>query len=34
MKAMRLLATGAPLTACELTLPPPGPHEVAIRVEA
>lgn len=31
---MRLLARGSPLTSAEMTLPPPGPHEILIRVEA
>jgi alcohol dehydrogenase, propanol-preferring len=31
---MRLLAPGGPLSPTEMTLPPPGQHEVLIRVEA
>jgi propanol-preferring alcohol dehydrogenase len=34
MQAMRLLAHAAPLAPSELTLPPPGPTELAIDVEA
>jgi len=34
VQAMRLLSPGAPLAACELTLPPPAPNEVLIRVAA
>jgi alcohol dehydrogenase, propanol-preferring len=34
VKAMRLIAPGAPLCATQVTLPPPGPHEVLIQVEA
>lgn len=34
MHAMRLLAHGAPLTPSRVTLPPPGPGELLIRVEA
>ena len=34
MQAMRLLAPGTPLELREVTLPPPGPHEVTLRVEA
>ena len=34
MQAMRLIAPGAPLVLCEVALPPPGPFELAIRVEA
>jgi len=34
MKAMRLMAPGAPLVAVELTLPPPREHELRISVEA
>jgi alcohol dehydrogenase, propanol-preferring len=34
MHAMRLLARGAPLRPSEMTLPPPGPDELLIRVEA
>jgi len=34
MRAMRLLARGAPLALSEVTLPSPGPTEVLIRVEA
>ena len=31
---MRLLAPGTALALREVTLPPPGPHEVTLRVEA
>jgi propanol-preferring alcohol dehydrogenase len=34
MQAMRLLSRGAPLTLSEVTLPPPAPGELLIRVEA
>jgi propanol-preferring alcohol dehydrogenase len=34
MQAMRLLARGAPLTLSEVSLPPPAPGELLIRVEA
>ena len=34
MQAMRLLARGAPLALSEVTLPPPAPGELLIRVEA
>ena len=34
MHAMRLLKPGAPLTVSEVTLPPPAPEEILIRVEA
>ena len=34
MQAMRLLAPGTPLELRDVTLPPPGPHEVTLRVEA
>src|SRR5215469_6312389 len=34
MHAMRLLEHGAPLTPSEVTLPPPAPGELLIRVEA
>ncbi|MBV8340976.1 MAG: alcohol dehydrogenase catalytic domain-containing protein, partial [Gammaproteobacteria bacterium] len=34
MKAMRLMATGSQLRACELTLPPPDAQEIMVRVEA
>jgi alcohol dehydrogenase, propanol-preferring len=34
MQAMRLIAPGAPLALCEVALAPPGPFELAIRVEA
>jgi propanol-preferring alcohol dehydrogenase len=34
MHAMRLVAPGEPLKPSELTLPPPGPEEILIRVEA
>jgi alcohol dehydrogenase, propanol-preferring len=34
VKAMRLLTPGSALTPAEVVLPPPGPHEVLIRVEA
>jgi alcohol dehydrogenase, propanol-preferring len=34
MRAMQLLARGAPLTPAEVTLPPPAPGELLIRVEA
>jgi alcohol dehydrogenase, propanol-preferring len=34
MKAMRLTARGAPLELTELSLPPPGEHELLIAVEA
>ncbi len=34
MQAMRLLSRGAPLRASEVTLPPPVPGELLIRVEA
>jgi len=34
MQAMRLLAPGSPLRLSEVVLPPPGPREVLIRVEA
>jgi alcohol dehydrogenase, propanol-preferring len=34
MKAMRLLAAGAPLASCEVTLAAPGEHELLLAVEA
>jgi alcohol dehydrogenase, propanol-preferring len=34
VKAMRLLAPASPLSACELSLPPPGREEVLLEVEA
>ena len=34
MKAMRLTARGAPLELTELSLPPPGEHQILIAVEA
>jgi propanol-preferring alcohol dehydrogenase len=34
MQAMRLMSPGAPLILSEVTLPPPGPEEVLVRVEA
>src|SRR5215472_7832950 len=34
MRAMRLMAPASALTPSELTLPPPGPEEILIRVEA
>ena len=34
MQAMRLVAPGTPLTLSEVRLPPPGPEELLIRVEA